>query len=396
MRKVHQSFDSFEITDIRAAVRDQLDRPEIDTIVRTRGPKVAVGVGSRGIDRIDEIVEAVIGCLVEKGAEPFIVPAMGSHGGATSEGQRMVLEQLGVTEERMGVPICSSMEVEPIGTIPSGLPVYLAKPAAEADWILPINRVKPHTDFEGPVQSGMIKMLGIGFGKQVGCMSLHEYGTENFATLLPQIFEVYRDSGRVGFGIAVVENAYDRTMIIQAVESEKLLEEEKRLYVISKENMPRIRLDEIDVLIVERFGKEISGAGMDPNITGRTTNGPKKDYVGPTIKRIVVLNLTEKTHGNACAIASADFITRRLFESIDFDATYTNSLSCYNPNGSKIPIIARDEERAIELAVRSVPGITMETAKIARIRDTGHLEELWVSDALQEQVEKHEGIDFCD
>lgn len=392
MIKVKQKFNSEHIDNVAAAVRKELDRPEIGEIIRAKGKRVAIGVGSRGINRIDEIVAAVVSCLKEKGAEPFIVPAMGSHGGATPSGQRQVLEALGITEESAGVPIEDTMETVRVGTILGDIAVYLSKPAAEADWLLPINRIKPHTDFEGPIQSGTIKLLGIGFGKQTGCMSLHEYGTENFGTLLPALGKFYEESNRVGFALGIVENAYDKVMLIRAIEGSRLIEEEESLYKISKENMARLFLKEIDVLIVEQFGKEISGAGMDTNITGRTSTGPKKDYVGPVIKRIVVSRLSERTHGNACAISCADIITKHLLDQIDFEMTYTNSLCCYNPPGSKIPIVAKDEAAAIDMAVRSLPRTTKETAKIVRILDTAHLDEFWISENMLDQVEMNPNI----
>lgn len=395
MLKVCQQFDSFEIVDLAAAVHQQLKTAEIANIIQNRGARVAIGVGSRGIDRIDQIVKVTVDCLKQMGCTPFIVPAMGSHGGASAEGQRQILKEFGIDEQSMGVRIEDSMETVPIGTTRSGLTCYLAEPAWKADWLLPINRIKPHTDFEGPVQSGLIKMLGIGFGKQKGCMSLHKFGTENFGGLMPEIFDIYRNSGRVGFGIAVVENAYDKVMLLRAIVGEALMEEEKRLLNIAKVHMAKILLQEIDVLVVERFSKDISGAGMDTNITGRTSTGPKRDYVGPNIKRIVVLGLSARTNGNACAISCADFITRSCFNQINFDVTYTNSLSCYNPSGSKIPIVANDEKDAVEMAIRSIPKATMENAKIVKIRDTSHLGELWISEAVLPQLEGQTHIALC-
>ncbi len=395
MIQIHQRFDGSQITNLVTAVVRQIKRQEMDQIIRTRGPRVAIGVGSRGIDGIDIIVKAVIDHLKARGCQPFLVPAMGSHGGATPEGQLTVLEELGISQKTMGVPIDASMETVHLGTSVSGIPVHLAKAAWEADWILPINRIKPHTDFEGSIQSGLCKLLAIGLGKHTGCMAIHAYGTENFGGLLPELFEVFLGSGRVGFGLGIVENAYDKPLKIRAIAAQHIPKEEVRLLMLAKERMASIMLREIDVLVVEEFGKNISGAGMDTNITGRTSTGPKRDYHGPDIKRIVVSRLSEATHGNACAISCADFITRCLFEQIDLEATYTNSLSCYNPPGGKIPIIARDEETAIAMAVSSIPGCTPAQARIVRIKNTIELGNIWISESVLPQIQGNPLVSVC-
>lgn len=393
MIRIRQKFNQTEIQDVCAAVREQFARPEIRSLVHA-GDRIAVGCGSRGIHCMDRIAKAVVDCLLALGAKPFIIPAMGSHGGATPAGQRQVLESYGITEETMGVPIIDSMETVSLGETETGIPVFFSKPAYEADWVLPINRVKLHTDFSGPIESGLIKMMSIGFGKEKGCTSLHRQGTVHFARIIPEAGRKILSCVDMRFGIAIVENAYDHTAVIEAIQGEKLFEREPELLKLSKDLFPRIPFESVDVLIIEKFGKDISGAGMDPNITGRSSVGPVENFTGPRIQRIVVCDLTEASHGNGVAVNVADFITRRFFDKLDLKAVYANGLACCNPQACQIPVIMETEEEAVAAAIRTCRFIDPEHPRIVRLRSTLDMDEFEISEALAEEAAENPNIEI--
>lgn len=393
MIRIRQKFDSRMIEDIRSVVRGQFERQEIGRFVRS-GDRVAVGCGSRGIRNLAEIVKTAADCLTERGAKPFIVPAMGSHGGATSEGQRETLASYGITEEAIGIPIDDSMETELLGESETGIPVYFSKAALEADWVLPVNRVKLHTDFSGPIESGLVKMMCVGFGKAKGANTLHMYGTADFARIIPEAGRKVLSCVDMRFGLAIVENAYDDTALIEAVPGGELFSREPELLEESKRLFPRIPFETVDVLIVENFGKDISGAGMDPNITGRSSAGPMKNFTGPKIQRIVVCDLTEASHGNGIAVNTADFITRRFFEKLDLKAMYANGFACCNPTACQIPVIMETEEEAVEAAVKTCRFIDMERPRIVRLRSTLALDEFEISEALLDEAKAQPNIEI--
>ena len=395
MVRVRQNFDPTALADVRGEILKQLLDPEFASLVH-KGDRVAVGIGSRGIHQMDTIAAAVIDALVQLGAYPFIVPAMGSHGSATSEGQRQVLASYGITEETMGVPIDASMDTVFLGETENHIPIHFSKAAYEADWVLPINRIKAHTDFSGHIESGVIKMLTIGFGKELGCSTLHHCGTERFAQIIPEAARKVLDTVTVRFGLAIVENAFDHTALVRPIKGEDFMDAEPILLQQSRKMMPSIPFSKVDVLIVEQFGKDISGAGMDPNITGRRSIGPVENFTGPDIQRIVVLELTPASHGNAIAINTADFITRRLFDQIDLRATYKNSLACCNPLSSQIPVIADDEEEAIAFAISCCRDIDPANPRIVRIRDTLSLSEFLISEALVEEARSLPNVDILE
>ena len=382
MVNVRQVFSDEKIDDIPAAVEKEIFKEEITSTVK-EGQSVAVLVGSRGIKNLQAIVKTTIECLRRIGAKPFIIPAMGSHGGATAEGQREILKHYGITEELVGAPVRASMETVILGYTDSGVPVHIDRYAAEADAIVPVARIKPHTDFDGPIQSGMCKMLSIGIGKHNGCSRLHQEGTENFSEVLPQVAAVVIEKKNVAFSIAVIENAHDNTNMIKAVRGDRIIAEEPGLFTISEALMPSLRFMEIDVLIVEKIGKEISGCGMDPNITGRMSVGPAPGFKGPKIKRIVVLDLID---GNASGIGTADFITRKAFERIDLISTYANAIASVDPESVRIPIILDDEEQALRAAIQNCAKTDHNDAKVVRIKHTLDLVNIEVSYNL---------LDYC-
>lgn len=380
MAEIEQLFpdDRIAEADIPRIVNEEIDRPGAASEIH-KGQKVAVLVGSRGIASLRLIVKETVRRLIQLGAEPFIVPAMGSHGGGEAEEQRRIIEGYGITEEFIGAPIRASMETVVIGTTGGGVPVMIDKYADEADAIVPIVRVKVHTDFDGPIQSGFCKMLSIGIGKHNGCSRLHQEGFHTFGRLIPAAAQVVMEKRRVSFGVAIIENAHEHVHTIRVVPGNQILEEEPKLLRLSKSLMPRLQFDTIDVLVVEQIGKDITGSGMDPNITGRRASGPIERFSGPAIGRIVVLGLSEGTHRNATGIGLADFITKSAFEESDFLSTYVNCIASGNPSAGKIPIIMDTEEEAIRAAIQTCAGIDENNARIVRIKDTLHLINIAVS-----------------
>jgi hypothetical protein len=393
---VGQEFPRPRVADLEAEVRSQVTRSELVETISGAGP-IAVAVGSRGITGIDQTVRSLIAALREAGTEPFIVPAMGSHGGATAAGQEQALAHLGITEHLVGAPVRSSMEVEEIGEIisPHGrsIPLYMDSIALrEADSVVPVNRIKPHTGFRGPVESGLCKMLSIGLGKHVGAARLHGEGYGAFERLVLDAGTAVVETGHVAFGLAIVENAYEETAILEAIPASRLIEREQSLLEDARRLTPGIPLPRIDVLVVERFGKNISGVGMDPSVTGRSeTGGPLRDYRGPEIGRIVVLDLTAETEGNAHGIGLADLVTDRLLEGIDRETTWTNTLTAGSLRCGRLPIGLPTDAAAIATAVESVPGVDPSDVHLVRIKDTLHLSELAVSEPLIESVSATEG-----
>jgi hypothetical protein len=388
MIRARQVFDAPRLDDPVATLVAQLARPEIRAMVRP-GMKVAVAVGSRGIRHIDRLARALVDELKAMGASPCIVPAMGSHGGASAEGQRHLLEKYGVSESAMGVPVVSSMATRVVDHTAAGIPIHFAADALAADLIVPIARVKPHTDFRGRVESGLCKMLTIGLGKHEGCSRLHREGFDHFGDIVAEVASRIIARAPVGFGIAIVENAYDDTARVEAVRGSEFLAREAELLVEAKRLMPRILLPDIDVLVVERIGKDISGGGMDANIVGRNAKGILEGYEGPRIRRIVVLGLTKATAGAATGIGFADLTTRALVAEIDYEATDANCIAAGNPEAGRIPIALADEAEATRAAICCTPGVDTAKPRIVRIENTlalGHIEfsEPMLDDARRE------------
>lgn len=379
---VKQIFPDDHIENIAAAVAAEFARTEIRQSL-IEGKTAAVLCGSRGISQIDIVTRCVIDNLKSCGVEPFIVPAMGSHGGATAEGQIDVLRTYGITEETMGVPIKSSMETVIVGEIEPGFPVYADKYASEADYIIPINRVKVHTAFDGEIESGICKMLSIGIGKHNGCSRIHQVGFPKFPVYIPKVSDVILNTFCIPFGVALVENAHEHLHTIRLLERNNLVEEEKALLKLSKSLMPKLNFTDIDVLIVEQVGKDISGDGMDPNITGRLAGQPTSPYyTGPKIKRIIVDRLSEDTHGNFVGIGCADFVTKELMQNLDFTSTYANLIACCVPENAKIPMVFENEEEALKAAAITCHGVKENEITVVKIQDTLHLADIEVSENL--------------
>lgn len=392
MYRIRQNFPKDHLEDVAGAVRREFEKEEIRSRVKP-GMKVALGVGSRGICNLPLIVRTVADEVKKLGGDPFIIGAMGSHGGGTVEGQLAVLHNYGITEEAMGVPVTANNDVVHLGETSRGIQVYFDKICLEqADLIIPINRVKLHTDFSDDIQSGMCKMLVIGLGHHRGCTSIHQSDMSWFGDTLKEAGRLILSKAKVGFGVGIVENAYDQTYLIEAVPAEKIIPREAELLEICKRNMPYLMFPEADVLVVEQIGKEISGDGFDPNVIGRSYLLKKFVLPVPKFQSMVLLNLSEATHGNASGIGNFDVITRKAFDQIDFESTYANDIALGCLDDCKIPVIAADEDEAVRIGIRVLRGCNMDHLRIIRIKDTLHLGEIQISEALLDTARKNPRI----
>ena len=386
MANVRQKFEATRLHDICSAIAGEFRRIDVRSRL-TPGQVVAVGCGSRGVANIAEIARCVIRELQALGARPFVFPAMGSHGAATAEGQKKVLESYGISEAATGVPIKASMDTVVVGYLPDGTAVHVDKNAAEADGIVVINRIKPHTGFRGATESGLTKMLSIGIGKIAGAATYHSHGMDRFPGLLPEIRDVVTGARNVLFGVGIVENAYDETAVVEIVPSGQLKDREPELQMLAKQFMPQLYFDEIDVLIIDEMGKNISGAGFDPNITGRNRRAVKW-ATNPLVKKIVVLGLTRESMGNATGIGSADVISMRVWREFDVASTYANIITSANLDGAAIPMVMNTDRDAISLAVKTVVRVKPADCRIVRVKNTLHLSEIQVSEPLLELVRR--------
>ncbi len=386
--KVKQKFNSYKLKDINLVITQEMLKKNIKTKIKP-GMSIAVGVGSRGIRNLYEIVKSVVDLIKRYGANPFIVPAMGSHGGATPEGQKEILTSYGITEESLGVPVKSNMEVVEIARYKGKVPIYFDKNAFAADGIIPVNRVKIHTDWRGEIESGLLKMLVIGFGKHKGATEVHYLGMENFHKLIPEIGSIIVNKVPVIFGVACIENAYDQTAEVKVLMPKEFYIQEKNMLKRSKEIMAKISIPQIDVLVIDEIGKDISGDGVDPNIIGRFRGKQKNDVKGPNVKLVVILGLSKKTHGNANGVGYADIITKELFDSINFTSTYTNAITAGDLFGVKIPLIANSDKEAIGLALNIVKK-SASNVRLVRIKNTLKLDEIIVSESIFKEIKDEE------
>ncbi len=384
--RVRQNFEKGCLEDIEGTIISQLNQEEIRARIKP-GMKIALGVGSRGIRNLSRIVKCVVEQLQEMGAEPFILGAMGSHGGGTLEGQMEVLHSYGITQEAMGVPVITSNDVVLLGETSRGIQVYFDKTCLEeVDMIIPINRVKLHTDFVDNIQSGMCKMLVIGLGHHRGCTAVHEADFSYFGDTLKEATRLILSKAKVGFGVAILENAYDQTLLVEAVPAERMLEREAELVELCKKNMPLLMIPDIDVLVVEQIGKDISGNGFDPNILGKSFLLNEFVLPVPKINRMVLLDITEASHGNAVGIGSFDITTRKVFDQLNLEAMYANDIALGCMEDCKIPLVAADEAEAVRIAVKVLRGHDPNCLKIVKIKNTLHLEEIQVSEDLLDMV----------
>ncbi len=397
MIEVRQSYPPSARLDFPRLVERQFTQAGIGEKIRP-GMKIAVGVGSRGITNLKEIVQATLGVLKSAGAEPFVIPAMGSHGGATPEGQTKVLAGYGITAESLGVPIEANMEVRRIGTAVDGSGVFFSVPALEADGVIAINRIKPHTDFRGTLGSGILKMLTIGFGKQAGANSAHRAVTHRgYEEVLREFSKIILGSVPVLCGVAIVEDQRHQTAEIEVLRPEQMVNAEERLLEKARGLMARLPLDEIDLLIVDQIGKEISGAGMDPNVTGRDGSGYSDSLLAksawtPRVFRIFIRDLSAATNGNGIGIGMADFATSRAVKALDLRYTYMNALTSIKMLSSKIPIHFDTDRETIQAALATLASANPETLRVMRIANTLNLERLLVSECCVDLLAGRPGV----
>lgn len=383
MVRIRQKFDGTKLDNLEQSLKLELQKP--GTIDRIKpGQQVAVAVGSRGVANIDLFTKITIDAIKQAGGHPYIVPCMGSHGGATAEGQKDVLHHLGVTEELMGAPIRSSMEVIKLDELPNGLPVYVDQIASTADAIVVINRVKPHTAFRGRIESGIMKMIAIGLGKQKGAEACHQLGFKYMAENVPAMATIMIDKLPIVFGVALVENAYDQTCRIEVLPAEQIEAREEELLKEAKERLPKILFDQVDVLVIDYIGKNISGDGMDPNVTGRYPT--PYAHGGPDVSKMVVLDLTPETKGNANGVGTADFTTQRLVDKMDLAATFVNGLTSTVCAPTKISTTLDNDFYAIKAAVKTCNILDYTKCRLIRIQDTLHLGEIEISVNLLEDA----------
>ncbi len=387
MVPVEVTFESALLDNIEATISEQFKNPQVNEKIKP-GMTIAIGCGSRGVANVAEVAKAVVTEIKSQGGKPFIFPAMASHGAATAEGQKQVLERYGITEDYVGCPLRATMEVDIIETWNDGTRIFMDRYAAEADGVVLINRIKPHTNFRGPIESGIVKMMTIGMGKIRGATEIHFHGFEAFEEMLPRMARIIMKKKPFLFGVGVVENAYEQIAQIEVIPAETLFEREPQLLTVARRLMPKLLFDEFDVVIIDQIGKDVSGSGFDPNVIGRNNkfipwSGP------PDIQKIVVLDLTEKTHGNAIGIGLADVTTMKLYKKLDIPETYANTITATYLDGGFIPIIMNTEEEAVRLAVKTLRRVRPENARIVRIKNTLELNHIEVSEPLMPLVEAH-------
>lgn len=388
---VKQSFNEDKLEDIPAEVRKELNREEITTLI-VPGMRIAIAAGSRGVANTALVIKEIVKFLKEHGADPFVFPAMGSHGGAIAEGQLEILHGYGIREDYVGCPVLATMETVEIGKLDDGLPIHINRLAAEADGIVIVNRIKAHTAFHGKYESGVMKMITIGLGAQKGAEICHKEGILHLGPNVEKFAFATLEHTKIMFGVGLVENAYDETAIIRVMTKEQIPVEEPALLDIAKENMSRILIDEVDVLIIDYIGKDISGEGMDPNVSGR--------WIVPGIigginaKRIGILDITDATLGNVVGLGMSDVCSKRVVEKMSRETTYPNSLTSTVTDLCRIPMYFDNHKQTIQAAIKMTPGVYPENITMIRISHTLDLDTIWVSENLREVVEKHERMEI--
>ncbi|WP_444310598.1 lactate racemase domain-containing protein [Megasphaera sp.] len=391
MFRVRQHFPrpKIEVDKIPDIIASLLSEDKFSSQIKP-GMRIAITAGSRGVANVALITKCIADFVKLKGASPFIVPAMGSHGGATAEGQREILAGYGIVEEYVGCPIVSSMEVKKIGQTEDGRDVFIDKNAAEADGIIISCRIKPHTAFRGPYESGIMKMMAIGLGKQHGAEVCHAEGFKNMAKNVPLFGQAILKYAPVLFAVATIENAFDETCKLIAINADEVAEKEPPLLKEAFTYMPRILVDECDVLVVDQIGKNFSGDGMDPNITGTfctpyATGGIKS-------QKVCVLDLSPETHGNGIGLGYSSATTKRVFEQLDLPSMYPNAITCTVLGGVRIPIVMESDKEAIQVCVRTCVEIDKTNPKIVRIPNSLHIEHIMLSEAYYDQAKQMSNI----
>lgn len=391
--KVRQHFpqDCLPAAQIPQVLLDQLRRPEISGAIRP-GMQVCITCGSRGIDNLVLIVKTLADFCKARGASPFAIPAMGSHGGATAEGQREVLEALGITEASVGCPIRASMDTVVVGHTPEGQAVHVDAFAAQSDAILVVNRIKPHTSFRGPYESGLMKMMAIGLGKQKGAASCHASGYKYMAKMVPAFGNVILDHAPVAFGLGILENSFDRTAELHVLTPAEIRTQEPVLLQKAASLMPRLYFDRCDVLVVDEIGKNISGGGMDPNITGAFSSPYASGGIGAQMR--CILSLTEATHGSGYGMGAADVISKRLYDALDLEKTYPNAITSTALGFAKIPLVMPNDRDAIRLCIRCCTDVGPAGPRIIRLKNTLELGTIWISEAMASEAAQNPNLEI--
>jgi Lactate racemase N-terminal domain len=354
---------------------------------------VAVTGGSRGVAKIALVLKSVVQELQKLGARPFVIPAMGSHGGGTAEGQRAVLEHYGITESTMGVPIKASMETSQVGETPQGIAVFVDKHALSADHIAVVNRIKPHTDFDGEIESGLSKMMVIGLGKQTGAIHYHRANLRyGYYTVITSVAEVVKKKCKILFGLGIVENAYDETFLIEGILCPDIESREKQLLQVAKSSLARIPFDQGDVLVIDEMGKNISGAGMDTNVIGRNVSQRERAPMKPSFTRIFVRDLSKESYGNAVGIGLADMVTRRLVDKIEYKPTYVNAITSTNVEAARIPVTFDSDQDAVETAILTSGAVTAEACRLVWVKNTLKLDQFIASEALLDDIRSRDNL----
>ena len=384
--EVSQKLSNEKISDIDSVITQEFSKFKS---INLQDKSVAIAVGSRGIMQQSLVVRALIHELKHAGANPFIIPAMGSHGGGNAVGQEAVLTGYGITENLMGAPIKSSMDVVELAKLKDGTPIYCDKLAYEADFIIPVNRIKPHTSFRAVHESGLIKMLAIGVSKHAGATALHFHGMGNFSTILPAAGHAFIENASILFGVGMVENANEEMMHIEMIPPDDFFNRDASLLKLAKDSMPQLLFEKIDVLVVDQIGKNISGAGLDPNVTGRTSSNLPGFELEFPIQRIIVRDLTDITEGNATGIGVADVTTQRVVAKMDWTKTYLNIVTAGVLDGARLPLVADTDRDAIGIGIRGCPGVSSENSKIVRIRNTLEMQEVWATETMLIDIEKN-------
>ncbi len=390
MAMIHRSFPDSAIEDVPLAVRRAMEKAEVGDRVQP-GARIALAAGSRGIDRIAEVFKAAGEILRGMGAKPFVVAAMGSHGGATPHGQKKVLEDMGKSEDSVGMPVISDMKTVEIGKV-GDVPVFVDEAALKADGVLAINRIKPHTSVVGNYGSGLCKMLVVGLGKKDGAERFHRLGPDELEKYLPEMAGLIIEKANVIGGLGLVEDSRDKLSVIEAAKPEDIPELDRELLEKAEEMMPRLPFDELDVLVVCRMGKDVSGTGMDANVIGRRGIRTIPDPPSPRIRRIAALGLTEKSGGNAHGIGMADFVTEKLINSVDWDATRSNAMASSFPEKGMAPLAMASDREAIEAALQTAWVRGTASARMVIIKNTLQLDKIMVSKPLLDEVSKREDV----
>jgi hypothetical protein len=389
--RIRQEIDRCPLQDFEKVLKHELDKKGFDSLIRS-GQKIGLTVGSRNIAQLPEIVHFLTARIKEAGAVPFIIPAMGSHGGATAEGQMAVLQHLGINERALSASFLPSMEVVELGESTSSIPVCTGRTATEVDGLIILNRIKPHTAFSGSLGSGLSKMLVVGLGKKQGAETAHKYALQNgFSEVLQDISQVLLKRLPILLGIAVIEDYYHQIACIRVLKPEEIIQHEPALLVKARKSMGRLPFKELDLLIVDEIGKDISGSGMDTNVIGR---GLVPLPTEPRIKRIVVRDLSVKTNGNAFGLGLADFTTKQLWDKINFNAFLVNALTAIAPEKGKVPPVLPNDREALSAALHSLGIWEPETVRVVRIKNTLSLHNIWVSEGLLPEVKERGGMEI--